>query len=353
MFNKSQMIPVLVPDLISAERVGSALKHTSPQKGDKTIEIVTVPRLVDQTTDQDNVGIDFDEGLILDILCKHYHNVKITEILSFHDLESLTARRPDLVFSGVKYFHFNGKELWLNDYLDLHDIAYIASNKNALDSEHDKAGAKDIMQKTGVTTASYFTIRLDERLSDISIPIAFPLFVKPIAGGDSKGVDANSVVDNFISFQAKVAEIHQSQKSHALVETYLSGKEYSVGIFEDSVNGSLTAMPVEIIVDENGNGHRILDFDIKKNDCEKVVAVTDGNIHQGLSDLAKTAFKALGGKSLGRIDIKMNHNNIPHFMEANLMPGLREGYFYRACAINLNMSYEEMILKIASNGLLS
>jgi D-alanine-D-alanine ligase len=47
----------------------------------------------------------------------------------------------------------------------------------------------------------------------------------------------------------------------------------------------------------------------------------------------------------------MNHLNTPYFMEANLMPGLRKGYFYQSCALNLNLKYEQMILKIANNGL--
>ena len=49
----------------------------------------------------------------------------------------------------------------------------------------------------------------------------------------------------------------------------------------------------------------------------------------------------------------MNHRGTPHFMEANLMPGLRRGYLYRGCLFNLNMNYEEMILFIAKNGLAS
>ena len=49
----------------------------------------------------------------------------------------------------------------------------------------------------------------------------------------------------------------------------------------------------------------------------------------------------------------MDHRGVPHFIEANLMPGLRKGYFYRSCLLNLNMSYEQMILTIADNGLSS
>ena len=56
---------------------------------------------------------------------------------------------------------------------------------------------------------------------------------------------------------------------------------------------------------------------------------------------------------MGRIDIKMDHRSVPHFIEANLMPGLRKGYFYRSCLLNLNMSYEQMISTVADNGLSS
>ena len=116
---------------------------------------------------------------------------------------------------------------------------------------------------------------------------------------------------------------------------------------------AVRAMPIEIIVKENINGHCILDFDVKKNDEENVIAVSDVIVFDKLSRLAKDSFKALGGKSLGRIDIKMDHFGIPHFIEANLMPGLRTGYFYRSCVLNLDMSYEDMIFSIANTGLSS
>ena len=330
------------------EKVG-----TSSKKTDKTIEIITVPRLSDITQNQKNVGIVLDEEIVLEILSKYYENVTITEIITHADLDRLVIRNPDLVFSGVKYFDFFGKILWLNDYLDRSGISYLASNKKALDSESDKSRAKDIMQEAGIATAHYFTTCPGEHPTEESIPLVFPLFIKPITGGDSRGVDANSVVSDFTEFLSKVAEIQNVQQSRSLVETYLSGKEYSVGIFEDISTGFLTAMPIEIIVEENKNGNRILDFEVKRNDSEKVIAVTDLEIHKQLSDLAKAAFKALDGKSFGRIDIMMNQDHVPHFIEANLMPGLRKGYFYRACLLNLDMTYEQMILKIADNGLSS
>ena len=328
-------------------------RETVTIKINKSIEIVIVPNLGGVNSHQDNVGIILEEKNVLKILSKRYKSVSITEINSEKDLVALVKRKPDLVFSGVKYFFFNDRNIWLNDYLEMFKIPYIASSKAALDNESDKNIAKKIMQRNNIRTADFFITNPGEYLKESLIPIKFPLFIKPVTGGDSRGVDKNSLVFNFEDFTAKVLDIKLKQNSPSLVEVYLAGKEYSVGIFEDSIDGSLRAMPIEIIVKKNIDGHCILDFDVKKNDEESVILVSDVIVFNKLSKLAKDSFKALGGKSLGRIDIKMNHLGVPHFIEANLMPGLRKGYFYRSCVLNLDMNYDDMIFSIANTGLSS
>jgi len=338
----------LAPNIIDLKK-----NNIIPIKIKKKIEIVVVPNFGEINSHQDNVGIILEEKEILKILSKRYKDVKITEINCEKDLEKLVKRKPDLVFSGVKYFLFNSRKVWLNDYLEIFAIPYIASGKTALNNESDKNLAKKIMQKANIKTADFFITNPGEHLNESSIPINFPLFIKPVTGGDSRGIDKNSIVLNFDSFTAKVLDIKNKQNSPSLAEVYLTGKEYSVGIFENSIDGSLRAMPIEIIVKKNIDGNCILDFDVKKNDEEKVILVTDSKVFKKLSKLAKASFKALGGKSLGRIDIKMNDLGVPHFIEANLMPGLRKGYFYRSCVLNLEMSYEDMIFSIANTGLSS
>ena len=206
---------VATPNVATSNNVQKILpfdkKYVFPQKIDKTIEIVIVPKLDDITANQKNVGIVLDEKLILNILSKRYRNVSITEINTENDLKKLALRKPDLVFSGVKYFYFDGGIIWLNDYLELYDISYIASNRAALHNEHDKSIAKKIMQKANIKTADFFTTEPGEHLTEMSIPIAFPLFIKPLTGGDSRGVDKNSIVYDFLSFQAKVLDIKRSK----------------------------------------------------------------------------------------------------------------------------------------------
>ena len=75
--------------------LSSKKKYFYPNKIDKTIEIVIVPKLADITTNQQNVGIVLDEKLILNILSKRYSNVSITEINTENDLKKLALRKPD------------------------------------------------------------------------------------------------------------------------------------------------------------------------------------------------------------------------------------------------------------------
>lgn len=322
------------------------------KKINKKIEIVIIPPIEDLAVNRKNVGIELNENLILEILSKKYENVIITVIASDNDLKALVKRKPDLVFSGVKYFYLDDKEVWLSDYLRKNNIDYITSNKEALSNEYFKDNAKNIVKNANVNTAKFFTTQPDEHPIESSLPVTFPLFLKPVTGGDSRGINAESVVFDFKKYQAKVLDIYNNQQSRTLVENYLSGKEYSVSVIENKSKNILMLLPVEIIAAKNKNGHRILDYDAKKNDLEEVVAVVDKKIKKELCNIALNSFMALGGKTIGRIDIKTSYNGILHFIEANLMPGLGRGYFSRSFMLNENMDYEQMILKIADAGMI-
>lgn len=298
------------------------------------------------------MGIKLDENLILEILSKSYEKVVITVIKNEDDLKSLIKRKPDLVFSGVKYFTFGSQEIWLSDYLKKHKIDYITSNKEAFINEYDKNQAKLLIKEANINTANFFTTQPDEHELESSLPVTFPLFLKPVSKNNPEGINAQSVVFDFKKYQAKVLDIYNTQKCRTLVENYLSGKEYSVSILENKSKNILTILPVEIVAVKNKNGHKILDFDAKQSNLEEVIAIVDKKIRKEVSALAINSFIALDGKTMGVIDIKMSYNGILHFIEANFMPSFDEGYFYKAFQINENMDYEQMILRIADAGMI-
>ncbi|MDC3221574.1 D-alanine--D-alanine ligase [Gammaproteobacteria bacterium] len=328
---------------------------STASKINKSIEIV----ITKDDGREENCGINIDPKVILDILSNSYLKVIVTHILAKKDLIALVERKPDLVFSGIKYFSFINENtclhevIWLNDYLDEHHIAYIGSNRRALENEYNKSSAKKIMQQANIKTANFFVTSPNEYNNEQLLPLPFPLFIKPVAGGDSIGIDQQSVVTDFAGFQKKVLSIYNNHNLSALVETYLTGKEYSVAILNNWMTNTITTMPIEIIPKSDHHKYPILDCDIKRNDSEQVVAVLDLKMREKLSTLATNAFKVLNGRLFGRIDIKLDQEGVLHFIEANLMPGLKKGYFYRACCLNQKMTYEDMILTITNIGLSS
>ena len=344
-----------VPSTVSGSENIIKIDFTNSQnqrklKTNQIIEIITVPN-PDGRKNQKNVAITINAKLICSILSKKYSKVSITEISTLECLTKLAKRKPDLVFSGVKYFEFEENQIWLNDFLELNHIRYIGSNHAALDREHHKGFAKSIVKQAGILTADYVIINTNRISVDNNMNIPYPVFVKPVRGGDSIGIDDLSLVFDRNQLDAKVDQICNVLNCDALVESYLTGREFSVGILEDEGTNLLTAMPIEIIAPKNERGHRVLDYEIKRLDQETVRKVKNKTLHKKLSEVGKSAFKALGGRSFGRIDIRLCAKGLPHFVEANLMPGLSKGYFYRSCALNLNMTYDDMILLLCSNRL--
>lgn len=326
-------------------------------KINKYIELVMIPERHSAGMENANVGIILNDAAISKILSQRYETVRVSIINTEDDLKKLIAKKPDLVFSGTEYFDLYDEEtkqhkgIWFSDYLAEHNIAYIGSSSDIYQNAYDKVRAKEIMLAAGINTAQFFTTTPDELTLEQSLQIDFPVFVKPDRGGESAGVDENSLVTDFEGLKAKVLNIYQNEQSRSLVEKYLPGKEYTVGVFEDFTDGKLTAMPVEIIPGKNKNGDRVLDFDTKKNNAERVRKVRNLQAHASVSYLAIQVFKALKATSHGRIDIKMDEHGTPYFIEANLIPGLGQGYLCKCCSFNNKMSYEQMIYKIADNAL--
>jgi len=142
----------------SVREITTNFHYQIAPKEKKSIEIITVPNPSGQKN-QKNVAITLDTKLINNILSKAYSKVSTTEIATPECLAKLVKRKPDLVFSGVKYFEFDGNQIWLNDVLDLNKICYIGSNHAALDCEHNKGVAKLLAKKAGSLLPTMWSLK--------------------------------------------------------------------------------------------------------------------------------------------------------------------------------------------------
>jgi D-alanine-D-alanine ligase len=172
--------------------------------------------------------------------------------------------------------------------------------------------------------------------------------VKPTNRGGGLGIDGNSVVHTFEQLETKVNAVKTELGSDSMIEEYLPGREFSVAILRQEATNMFSAMPLELIAPADVNGVRILSGEIKSQDTERFVEVADANIKSIISDLALDVFHALGARDYGRIDIRLDDKGGAHFLEANLLPSLMDGYgnFPKACWLNKQISYDEMLLTI-------
>jgi D-alanine-D-alanine ligase len=285
------------------------------------------------------------------LLKKHYATVGISVVNDLQSLEQVVTMRPDLVFIGSKYVPgaTPGTKVWISDYLDQSGIEHTGSPVNAIQLEQNKPLAKQRVLSAGLRTSQYAVVKSGDAFDAATSDLQFPLFIKPVDLGAGQGVDGNSIVHTIDALHAKVNSLAADYGADALIEEFLSGREYSVAVLKDEDSDNLTAMPLELVPGPNEDGHRILSYALKSAPLETpVFPVTDPAVRATLIELATNAFVALGARDYGRIDIRMNEAGEAHFLEANLIPCLIEGSgnFPKACFMNIGMDYEAMMLHI-------
>lgn len=291
---------------------------------------------------------------IASALARYYTQVEITFVNNLADLEDLVARKPDLVFLGMKFTSMNASlglfdphRIWLGQYLDEHDIPYTGSSSEAHKLELNKPLAKQRVLDAGLTTSAYSVFKQGHSPAVLHPQLTYPLFVKPTDRGGGLGIDSESVVHNLAALQSKVTSIIVGLQSDSLVENYLPGREFSVAILENEFSDGYLTMPIELVA-PNNHGARLLTAGVKSANAERALTITDKTLKAQVCTLAINVFQALGACSYGRIDIRLDESGTPHFLEANLLPSLISGYgsFPKACELNEGIGYEAMLLTI-------
>ncbi len=314
------------------------------------IEIVTTPN---EKLKETGFGALQACQSVFDSIKKLGHDVTLNMCRSLNDLAPIVDRKPDLVILAVKYISIeNGNDIWLSEFFAKHQINYSGSSREVLKFDSDKVLAKSHLMKKGIKTASYFTAIPGQYKCEADLPVAFPLFLKPLDAANGNGIDDLSLVTSFAEFENKTSALYAEFDMPVLAEEYLDGREYSVAIIRTE-SSKLIVSAVEIIPPQSTKGLRILGKKAKKEDSEEIRKIENQNVLNKVTALAVEAYARLGIWDFGRIDIKTNKRGQCYFMEANLVPGMTSGssYFPRACEIANELIYDEMIQLIVEKGI--
>ncbi len=268
------------------------------------------------------------------------------------DLQAVIDTQPDLVFVELKLLPDDaGEMINVSGYLERAGVNFTGSGSMAMELERDKTKAKDVLINAGLNTAQYFLAHKDQYSSESKLPLKLPLFIKPYDLGDGSGIDDESVVRTFTEYKKKIQQLTNDGIVNMLVEEYVSGREFTVAILRDPLSKDLMVMPIEQLPVKNARGDRVIGHAMKSAQEETAVGpVEKGKTRLDVMELARSTFNAVGARDYGRVDMRLDDNDVPQFLEINLIPSLVEGSgnFTKAFKLNTDETYDELILRIVN-----
>ncbi len=236
---------------------------------------------------------------------------------AFQLVEALASgKKWDLVFNIAEGLYGDGRESVVPALLDQYKIPYVFSGPVIMGLSLNKHIAKLIVAASGVPVSPGMLITVLKDLDNCNLQ--YPLFVKPVSEGTGKGITEKSFVHSPDELQKMVEWILSEFHQPALVEEYLPGREFTVGVVgygEDAVAiGGMEVMtinnlPYSVEVKEN-----------YQNYC--TYKPLDSEIIEECKSVSLRAWKALDAVDAGRIDLKADRNGHICFIEANPLAGL-------------------------------
>jgi D-alanine-D-alanine ligase len=247
----------------------------------------------------------------------------------------VAGERYDIVFSIAEGVSGRSREAQVPALCELFDQPYLFSDPLTLAAALDKAVAKRLVRDAGLPTPSFAVA--EESADELKHWADFPAFVKPLAEGTGKGCEAGSLVRSQSALQAAAARILARYRQPALVEQYLPGREFTVGIVGNGEDARVLGI-CEILLKPNADANV---YSLRNKElCEELVTyVTASDGEARLAGArALDAYRALQCRDAGRIDFRSDANGDPHFLEANPLAGL-------------NPSHSDLPILAAQNGI--
>ncbi len=277
----------------------------------------------------------------------------VVHLEATQDLPRVLAEADvDLIFNIAEGVEGRNREAQVPALCELLGIPYTGSDSATLAIALDKALCKKVLLQHDILTPAFQLMETGrERLSG---ELRFPLIVKPNAEGSSKGIGATSVVDNEEELRAAVQGVLENYRQPALVEEYICGREFTIGLLGDKRPRVLP--PMEIKFKNPDAARPVYDYGVKQ-EWEKHVYyecpahLTPGEL-KAMERIARATFWALDCRDVARVDVRMAADGQIYVLEVNPLPGLTPDYSDLILISKAaGMSYDELIAEIMIGGL--
>jgi len=261
-------------------------------------------------------------------------------------VSKLAGYKPDICFNICESHFGDAREAQVPALLEMLRIPYTGSKVLALALALDKPMTKRVLTYHDLPTPDFQSFeRVDEPLDP---KMKFPLFVKPSREGTGMGVSKKSIVHNEPELRDQVSALFDKYKQTVLVESYIEGREVTVGMVGNLIGPVSRRLPENLDAPRIQAGLRFfpaLEVDLQPYEETDTVysnrlkvelaadltylcpAPLDDEMVDELNWLAAAAFRVTGGLDVSRVDFRLDKhdNNKPYILEINPLPGLSPG----------------------------
>ncbi len=253
-------------------------------------------------------------------LASHGH-----EVVRIGHVKALAARlvageRWDLVFNIAEGVAGFGRESQVPALLEAYGVPYTFSDPLVCALTLHKAMAKHVARGAGVPTPAFALVTNPAEAAAVDLPL--PLFAKPVAEGTSKGVTSASLVQTRAALERTCALLLEEFRQPVLVERFLSGREFTVGILGTGPDAEALATLEPVL--RAGADAEVYSYRNKAEWRELVDyrLLEAGALRREVEAVALAAWRCLGCRDAGRVDLRLDERGRPHMLEVNPLAGL-------------------------------
>jgi D-alanine-D-alanine ligase len=278
--------------------------------------------------------------------------------------EHLRAERPDIVFNIAEGLHGTNREAHVPAICEFFDVPYSGSDPFTLSLCLHKGRTKDFLSAHGIPCAPFVVVEaahdLDSLLTNSNsrfpLPASrFPLFVKPVQEGSSKGITERSLVRTRDELESQTRFLLETYAQPVIVEAFLPGAEFTCGVLGNGENARVLplvgmnfgSLPEGALPIYGYEAKWIWDVATNPLDIFQCPAPIDSRLQSEIEDVVLRAYRVLGCRDWSRIDVRLDAAGVPNIVEVNPLPGILPNPQDNSClpkaARAAGLSYDELI----------
>lgn len=234
----------------------------------------------------------------------------------------VAGRRWDLVFNIAEGMYGMGREAQVPALLDMYQIAYTFSDPLVMALTLHKGMTKRVVRDAGVPTADFKVVDVPQ--DACAVDFDPPYFVKPVAEGTGKGVTPQSIISSSADLEALCSKLIDQYRQPVIVESFLPGREFTTAIVGTGTDARVLGTIEVHLLDTAEPG--VYSY-VNKEECEsrvlyRLVHSSEDSVAAAAEKVALDAWRVLGCRDAGRIDLRCDAKGQPQFIEVNPLAGI-------------------------------